>query len=232
MIKLVGMINRKQGMSVQDFQSYWLNVHAPMIAQVPGMRRYVQSHSLPEVYVDYPQAYDGMAEAWFDDMDAYASALASPEWRAVVVDAANFIGGGARLLATEVPIIGAYASPRERAALVKYSGFLTRLPQLTVEQFQTHWREIHAPLVVNDLKGMVRYIQNHALPESYAGDSPPSFDGVPQAWFESLEAVPHGLGRLRTEPPTSAASIDSEKVFVQPIPAMLAREIVIVDQAT
>ena len=229
MIKLVGMMNRKQGMSVQDFQSYWLNVHAPMIAEVPGMRRYVQSHSLPEVYGDFPQAYDGMAEAWFDDMQAYDAALASPAWQAAVVDAANFIGGGARLLATEVAILDAFVSARERASLVKYSGFLTRLPHLTVEEFSRHWREIHAPLVVNDLKGMVRYIQNHALPETYAAASPPSFDGVPQAWFESLEAVPPGLGRPRTEPPTSAASIDSETVFVQPIPAMLAREIVIVD---
>jgi uncharacterized protein (TIGR02118 family) len=229
MIKLVGTLIRKPGMSVQDFQAYWLNVHAPMIAKVPGMRRYVQSHSLPEIYGDYPQAYDGMAEAWFDDMQAYDAALASPAWQAAVVDAANFIGGGARLLATDVPIINGYPSARDRASLVKYSGFLTRLPHLSVEQFSKHWREVHAPLVVNDLKGMVRYVQNHALPETYAGASPPSFDGVPQAWFESLEAVPHGLGRPRTGPPTSAASIDSEKVFVQPIPAMLAREIVIVD---
>ena len=229
MIKLVGMMNRKQGMSVQDFQSYWLNVHAPMIAEVPGMRRYVQSHSLPEVYGDFPQAYDGMAEAWFDDMQAYDAALASPAWQAAVVDAANFIGGGARLLATEVAIIHAYASARERASLVKYSGFLTRLPHLTVEEFSRHWREIHAPLVVNDLKGMVRYIQNHALPETYAAASPPSFDGVPQAWFESVEAFPIGLGRRGNGPPTTPATVDSHNVFVQPIPSLVAREVVIVD---
>jgi uncharacterized protein (TIGR02118 family) len=171
-----------------------------------------------------------MAEAWFDDIEAYRAGVASAPWQEAIVDAANFIGpGGARLLATEVPIIDAYPSPRERASMVKYSGFLTRLPHLSVEQFQTHWREIHAPLVVQDLKGMVRYIQNHALPETYSGDNKPNFDGVPQAWFESLEAVPAGLGRPRTEPPTSAASIDSETVFVQPIPATLSREIVIVE---
>jgi uncharacterized protein (TIGR02118 family) len=229
MIKLVGVMNRKPGMTVAEFQSYWLHVHAPMIARVPGMRRYVQSHSLPEVYGDYPQAYDGMAEAWFDDVASYRAGVASPAWQEAIVDAANFIGpGGARLLATEVPIIDAYASPRERASMVKYSGFLTRLPHLTVEEFQRHWREIHAPLVVNDLKGMLRYVQNHALIETYGSDNAPSFDGVPQAWFESLEAVPRGLGP-RTGPPTSAASIDSETVFVQPIPAVLSREIVIVD---
>jgi uncharacterized protein (TIGR02118 family) len=231
MIKLVGMMKRKAGMSVEDFQSHWLNVHAPMIAKVPGMRRYVQSHSIPEAYGDFPQAYDGMAEAWFDDLEAYRAGVASPAWQEAVVDAANFIGtGGARLMASEVAIVPAYESPRERASLVKYNGFLTRLPHLSVEEFQAHWRNIHAPLVVNDLKGMVRYIQNHALQETYGGDNPPSFDGVPQAWFESIEAVPPGLGRPRPSGQAkSAANIDSESVFVQPIPAMLAREIVIVD---
>jgi uncharacterized protein (TIGR02118 family) len=229
-IKLIGTMHRKAGMSVQDYQAYWLNVHAPIIAAVPGLRRYVQSHSLSEVYGDYPQAYDGMAEAWFDDLEAYRAALASPQWQAAIVDAANFIGpGGARLLVTEVPIIDAYPSARDRASMVKYCGFLTRLPHLSVEQFQTHWRDVHAPLVVNDLKGMLRYVQNHALVETYGTANNPTFDGVPQAWFESLEAVPPGLGRPRNGPPTSAASIDSENVFVQPIPATLSREIVIVD---
>jgi uncharacterized protein (TIGR02118 family) len=229
-IKLIGTMRRKQGMSVEEYQAYWLNVHAPLIAQVPGLRRYVQSHSLPEVYDDYPQAYDGMAEAWFDDVKAYEAAVASPAWQAAVADAANFIGsGGSRQLVSEVPIVDAYPSPRDRESMVKYSGFLTRLPHLSIEEFQTHWRKIHAPLVVNDLAGMVHYVQNHSLVETYGGNHAPTFDGVPQAWFQSLEAVPSGLGRPRTSPPTSAASIDSEKVFVQPIPAMLAREIVIVD---
>jgi uncharacterized protein (TIGR02118 family) len=224
------MMHRKPGMSVQEYQDYWLNVHAPLIARVPGLRRYVQSHSLPGAYGDFPQAYDGMAEAWFDDVNAYRAAVASPEWQAAVVDAANFIGpGGARLLATEVPIVDAYPSPRARASMVKYCGLLTRLPHLSVEQFQSHWREIHAPLVVDDLKGMLHYVQNHALPETYGTDLAPHFDGVPQAWFENLDAVPSRLGRPRTSPPTNASSIDSEKVFVQPIPATLLREIVIVD---
>jgi uncharacterized protein (TIGR02118 family) len=113
--------------------------------------------------------------------------------------------------------------------MVKYCGFLTRLPHLSVRQFQAHWRDVHAPLVVNDLKGMRRYIQNHALVETYGTPNAPTFDGVPQAWFDSLEAVPSSLGRPRHGPPTSAASIDSEQVFVQPIPATLSREIVIID---
>jgi hypothetical protein len=64
--------------------------------------------------------------------------------QAAIVDAANFIGtGGARLPVSEAPIINAYPSARDCASLmVKYCGFLTRLPHLSVEQFQTHWRDV------------------------------------------------------------------------------------------
>lgn len=229
MIKLIGLLKRKEGMPVEAFQRYWRDVHAPIIARTPGLRRYVQSHSIAEIYDDYPQAYDGMAEAWFDSLEAFVAAQASPEWQAGARDAPNFIERSVRLVASEIPIIEALPSARERQSLVKYAGFLTRKEGLRVEAFQKHWREVHAPLVVAELKGMRRYIQSHALVETYDSPNPPAYDGVPQAWFDSLEVYPPGLGRPRTGPPTTPASIDSASVFVQPIPSILTREIVIVD---
>jgi uncharacterized protein (TIGR02118 family) len=229
MIKLLGAINRKQGISPAEFQAYWHDVHAPMIAAVPGLLRYVQSHAILEAYDAYPQAYDGIAEAWFEDMAAWHAAIASPQWARAVADAPNFIGGGANLLCNEVPIIDAFPSPRERESMVKYSGFLTRRPELTPEQFQTHWRDVHGPLVVAEYTSMRRYVQSHALLETYGSERPPGYDGVPQAWFDSLQDVPARL-RPREGPATTPAGLDSERVFLQPIPAMLSREIVIVDR--
>lgn len=229
MIKLLGTITRKQGMPVQEFQAYWRDVHAPMIAGSPGLLRYVQSHAVPELYGDYPQAYDGIAEAWFDSIEAFEAAVASPAWQEAIRDAPNFIGaGGSRQLVTEVAIIDDFPSVKDRLSMVKYSGFLTRKPGLSVEEFQRHWRDVHAPLVVADLKGMRRYVQSHAIPETYGGAHSPSFDGVPQAWFDSPDAIPPGLGRARQGPPTAASAIDSENVFVQPIPSMVSREVIIV----
>ena len=46
MIKVVSVLQRKPGMSVEDFQAYWLNKHAPIVSRLPGLRRYVQSHTL------------------------------------------------------------------------------------------------------------------------------------------------------------------------------------------
>jgi uncharacterized protein (TIGR02118 family) len=227
-IKLIGGITRKDGMTVEQFQFHWRDVHAPLIARTPGLRRYIQAHATPETYDAQPPAYDGLAEAWFDSLEAFDAAVATAEWLAAVADAPNFIGKAVRLLATEVPIIDAFASPAERRGMVKYAGFLKRKEGLSVEAFQKHWREVHGPLVVAEIEGMRRYVQAHALPESYTFANPPAWDGVPQAWFDSLEAVPERLRRTRLDPPSTPGAIDSFTTFQQPIPFMLASEVVIV----
>ena len=39
----------------------------------------------------YQPAYDGVAELWFDDIEALLAARQSPEWKAATDDEANFI---------------------------------------------------------------------------------------------------------------------------------------------
>jgi uncharacterized protein (TIGR02118 family) len=230
MIKLIGFLNRKEGMSVADFQAYWRNVHGPMIAASTGLRRYIQSHAVPEVYDTYPPAFDGVAEAWFDDIAALDTAIASPGWQAAIADVKNFMGpGGGRLLATEVPMIDALPTPKEREGMIKFLGLLTRKPGLSVEAFQHHWRDIHGPLVKNEFPEMRRYIQCHAIPETYSMTPPPAFDGVPEAWFESLDVFPWRMVRREGPDRTSPAAEDSQNVFVQPIPSIVAREVIIVE---
>lgn len=229
MIKLIGFLRRKDGTSIAEFQRYWREVHAPMIAAAPGLRRYIQSHAIAEVYDIYPQEWDGMAEAWFDDLAAYEAAAASETWRAATADAANFVGASARLFAREVPIIDAFPSAQERQTMVKYAGLLKCKRGLSIEEMQAHWRTTHARLVVENLPSMLRYIQCHALPESYAMQPPPAYDGVPEAWFESLDTFPPRLGRPPEGPPTNPSSIDSATIFEQPIPAIICREVVILE---
>ena len=50
MIKVVSVFRRKEGMSVEDFQAYWLEVHAPLVRKIPGVHRYVQNHTLLSGY--------------------------------------------------------------------------------------------------------------------------------------------------------------------------------------
>ena len=229
MIKLIGFLTRKEGMTVADFQAYWRDVHAPMIARSPGLLRYIQSHACPEVYDTYPPAFDGVAEAWFEDMDAFDAAVAAPGWQEAIADVGNFMApGGGRLFANEVPMIDTLPSPQERQGMVKFLGLLTRKPGLGVEEFQHHWRDIHGPLVKAEFQEMRRYVQSHAIPDTYSLTPPPTYDGVPEAWFEGLDVFPWRMVRREGADRESAAAADSRDIFVQPIPSIVAREVVIV----
>lgn len=108
MVKLIYCIARKEGMSVEAFQRYWRETHAPIAAAIPGVRRYVQCHTLPELYDgDSAPAYDGAAELWFDDVDAMRAAMRSPETDAAREDERNFIDHShvAAFVTEEKPVV-------------------------------------------------------------------------------------------------------------------------------
>ena len=85
MVKGIFIVSRKPGLSLQEFSEHWFDAHGPLVAQVPGLRRYVQTHALPEAYVTRGMmgiTHDGFSELWFDDPAALRSAMDSPEWAA------------------------------------------------------------------------------------------------------------------------------------------------------
>jgi uncharacterized protein (TIGR02118 family) len=44
MIKIMGLLTRKEGITREEFVRHWFDIHAPLSHAVPGIRRYVQSH--------------------------------------------------------------------------------------------------------------------------------------------------------------------------------------------
>lgn len=77
MVKLIVLIHKKTGLSDEDFYRYWKEKHGPLAARIiPGLRRYVQNHPVKIPGLKYEA--DGLAELWFDDLDAYRS---SRTWR-------------------------------------------------------------------------------------------------------------------------------------------------------
>lgn len=84
MIKLTFALVRLPHLSREQFQDYWLNTHAPLVASVREalrIRRYVQLHSLPpEVSQSIqasrggPDGFDGVAQLWWDSFEDMAAA--------------------------------------------------------------------------------------------------------------------------------------------------------------
>jgi uncharacterized protein (TIGR02118 family) len=93
MLKVVYCITKKIGMTDEEFFRYWKDVHGPIGARIPGLRRLVQSHRRTVPGDEHEPDYDGIAELWFDDAHSVLAARQSPEWKASGQDEANFIDG-------------------------------------------------------------------------------------------------------------------------------------------
>jgi len=91
MIKLVYCITKKPGLTDEEFFRYWRDVHGPIGARVPGLRKLVQSHRLTVPGDKRGHDYDGVVELWFDNVETLLASRESPEWRVSGEDEANFI---------------------------------------------------------------------------------------------------------------------------------------------
>ena len=105
MIKLSFAVRRRADIDPAEFHSYWRDQHGPLVRSlqpVLGIRRYVQTHRLETPVNDVLRAsrcalepFDGVAELWWDDLDALVAATSSPEGsaagRTLLEDEARFI---------------------------------------------------------------------------------------------------------------------------------------------
>jgi uncharacterized protein (TIGR02118 family) len=95
-IKTIGLLTRRDGLTHEQFVAHWQGVHAPLALAVPGVRRYVQSHIVGErTRPDIPATdveIDGIAELWYDDRAAMERSAATPEAQRLFADGALFIG--------------------------------------------------------------------------------------------------------------------------------------------
>ena len=108
-VKSVGFVRRKPGMSVEGFQRHWREIHGPLGAAIPGMRRFVQSHTRLAAYERGREpAWDGVGLTWFDDTDALRAATTTPEWERARAEYPSFLAPGpvTFIAATEHVIVG------------------------------------------------------------------------------------------------------------------------------
>jgi hypothetical protein len=96
MIRLTFCLHKLEGLTLEQFHAYWREEHAALVlskAAELGMKRYVQAHA---VHPRFNQAlaaargtmtaYDGIADAWFDGMNAIEALGQNPVARAALGD--------------------------------------------------------------------------------------------------------------------------------------------------
>ncbi len=88
MIKLTFCLRRLPHLSREEFQRYWREQHAPLVAaraRTLGIVRYEQTHAGFDAMSDAirvsrnaPEPYDGIAEIWFESEEAMQAAGRNP----------------------------------------------------------------------------------------------------------------------------------------------------------
>jgi uncharacterized protein (TIGR02118 family) len=221
MVKVVALVKRQPGMTVDAFQEHWRTRHADVVARLPGLRRYVQSHTLLSGYRKGEPVWDGIAELSFDDTDALRALRGSAEQNAVDADEARFLDRGAmKLLLTDDHVVKDGPIP---ANGVKNIEFIHHRADLAIDVFQRYWRETHGPIAAT-IPQIRRYVQSHVRASAYAGGRTPAYDGLAITWWDDTNAM-----RAAARTDAYARTRADEPNFLAPDPRfIITREITVV----
>ncbi|AGT08941.1 EthD family reductase [Paracoccus aminophilus] len=100
MFKAIILLKRRDDLPEAQFRDWWLSGHAPLVRQLPGLRKAVFNllHEAP---------YDGVSELWFDSQADFEAAYATEAGKAVAADTLAHVSARIRMLAEEHVIVGA-----------------------------------------------------------------------------------------------------------------------------
>ena len=91
-VKAMVFVRRRPEWDVDSFQKYWLEIHGPIGAALPGALRYVQNHTWRSYYdTGKTPIFDGLAEVWFKDTQQLRDAANSLEQARNLEDADKFL---------------------------------------------------------------------------------------------------------------------------------------------
>lgn len=74
MYKLFGILKRPEGVSLEDFQRWWLTEHSTLVKRFPGLKKYAIN-----LATSGDQRYDGVAEVWFETKEDMEKIFSSSE---------------------------------------------------------------------------------------------------------------------------------------------------------
>jgi uncharacterized protein (TIGR02118 family) len=222
LIKAVTYLKRRPGMAVDKFQTYWREQHPEVVKKLPGLRRYVQSHTRLGAYEKGEPVYDGIAEVWFDDTNALRAIQGTPEMAAVQQDEVIFIDRATMgLIITDDYVI---QDGPVKPGMAKGIGFVKRKPGMAVEDFQKYWREVHGPMA-RIVPHVRRYEQSHARLAAYKDGREPKWDGVSLIWCDDSKAMRAAM----TSPEFRMVQTDDPNFIAPgPVPFIITTEHLIV----
>lgn len=90
-MKLFAFVKRKEGMSREDFLTYWHYSHGPLIRDTPGLGDRTISYVQHPARDDDRSGWDGVAVQEFASWDDFIAMLGGEAGEAMRADEANFL---------------------------------------------------------------------------------------------------------------------------------------------
>lgn len=186
-VKLLFFLYRRPELSRTEFCDRYLHEHGPLVLKhCPRLRRYVVN-LIEDPEEKSPAGIDVVLELWFDSLDDYsdrtrlydspAGETAVEELRAALARS----GAGYQVDATVQRDYHRTWPEGDRSPGVKTVVPLLRKEGLTHEQFVDHWLHIHAPLSLEHVLGIGRYVTNVVLAPLTQGS--PAIDGIVEVHY-------------------------------------------------
>jgi len=222
MIKAIYFFHRKPGLSVEDFQNYWSSAHADFVRQIPGLRGYVQCHTILSGYRrTTPPPFDGVEEVRFDSIAELTAMETTPAVMSAMDDLSNFIDTERleRIVTEEIVI----KQGPIHENMVKNVEIGDRKPGMSTKEFHDYWRNIHGPIAAK-IPVIKRYVQSHTLMSEYDKEELPAYDGVAETWFDDTAAMRQGA----TTPEYAETRADEENFLAGDSPFIITRELKII----
>ena len=101
MFKAIILLKRKESDSMSEFKNWWLNDHAPLAKNLPGLRKAVFNLSSG----DGDGEFDGVSELWFDSKEHFERAYATEHGQKVAADSLANVSKRERILVDEFEIV-------------------------------------------------------------------------------------------------------------------------------
>jgi uncharacterized protein (TIGR02118 family) len=202
----------RPGMTEEQFQNYWVDVHAVRYAsKIPQIRKYLIDTRIPMGDENGEPLWSGVAEIWLENEEEQLASLQSEEflqgaradepnwaafWRTVVLDTdAHVLREGPELT----------ANPE----WVKLIVLVKRKEGLPLAEFRERSLGKQADLML-EVPGVRRYLQCHTR-DGFYGVGEAVLDAAYQIWFDDAEA----LARAAISPELRRAEEDLDS-FVEP----------------
>jgi hypothetical protein len=214
MIRLTYLLRRQPGMTREDFQKYWREIHGPLVASFAvslNILRYVQVHTildetqneqLPGIRGKMEKPYDGVEEIWWMErkemVSGWKSGPGHAAWQRILEDERKFIDlpNSPLWFNYEYPQVNPYPEnivATEFSSLIKSYYAIRHLPHLSLDQAQLYWRTSHGFLLrrIATIGHIKRYLQVHRYEDEVEldmrkerGTLVEPYTGHAELWFD------------------------------------------------